>query len=129
MTAEQRPTRGAKEALDKIEQLSPVPEVISQEVIREGKELLMVVAHGVGKRVFDVKQMREVLAEMVTDTSFAGARVDFIEDNKVISNGHANMNAIMGEYASGHAYNVWLVREGESWVVKYNKIPQGGNYR
>src|SRR5258706_15518570 len=76
MTAE-GPRRGADAALQKLNQISPNPEVVPESVIAEGKDLLSTVARGFGYRVLDVEQMRSVLTEMIGGTAFANARIDY----------------------------------------------------
>ncbi len=126
--ANERPARGAEAALKKLDQIQPVPEVVSQATIDEGKELLTLVAQGFGKRAIGTHQMGSVLTAMISGTSFADAEVMYIPERR-IGDIYKTMSVVMGEYSSGTAYNVWFTRKDDSWVLKYNRIPEGGNLR
>ncbi|MEA2056552.1 MAG: hypothetical protein U9O78_02435 [Patescibacteria group bacterium] len=124
--------QGGLESLDKLLQTEDFgqEEEVPRETILEAKELLNGAAQRLGSLQLNDQKIRLVLEAMTKNTSFDGARIEVREythlgGREVVE----NLQAIFGEYTSGHAYNVWFERDQGQWVIAYDPIPQGGNMR
>lgn len=100
----------------------------SKEIIAD---LLTHTAQEIGKLHLTDQTIEEFIAAMVKDTEFDNATIEKREifERKGLYKDRS-LYIIWGDYASGHAYNVWAeFYATRGWVIVYHPIPKGGNLR
>lgn len=104
---------------------------ISQATVTVGKELLSDFASSMNIKL-KPDQLQVYLELLLSNTEF--------EEAEIVYRGNAdhgfqrkfpvykNMSVIYGAYPQD-SYNIWFQRIGGKWVLSYNTIPAGGNWR
>ncbi|HAU99374.1 MAG: hypothetical protein UX04_C0010G0003 [Microgenomates group bacterium GW2011_GWF2_45_18] len=102
----------------------------SEEIVQEGQQLLIDLHDRMPKEYVTDEQMIQILLELISNTSFSSAKVEFQDYNLMSRMDHFEMLRVtVGNMEEESCFNVWFARVSNSWVLKCNRIPPRENLR
>lgn len=126
------PRRGLAEAAKLVP--AAVQETLSEEEVLSIRQLLQGAAEQTKADIFTEDTIAPYLTALVEGTPLAAARIESAQYTQLGSQeAYQNLGCLIGQYPLGDkqngAFNIWVVRSAGAWVVKYSRVPNGGNLR